>query len=101
MTLPFENNLINNRYGLSDQSMNNEWSWTKPLGLAIVVSLHIGEVRGQSRLFSGMGHLLPMPISVSASDSCREQLETNLLRRAAQPWKESTEKVIFANLIEL
>ena len=50
MTLPFENNLINNRYGLSDQSMNNEWSWTKPLGLAIVVSLHIGEVRGQSQL---------------------------------------------------
>ena len=46
MTLPFENNLINNRYGLSDQSMNNEWSWTKTLGLAIVVSLHLGEVRG-------------------------------------------------------
>ena len=47
---------------------------------------------------AGLGRLLPMPISVSASDSCPEQLETNLWHRAAQPWKESTGKVIFTNL---
>ena len=44
------------------------------------------------------GRLLVMPIFVSASDSCGEKLETNVWRRATQPWKESTGKVIFANL---